>query len=131
MAWRNLRSHKAFSVINIAGLALGIASCLLLFTVIKYELSYDKFQPGYNQLYRVVTENKYSDGSTYNPGVPFPTLEALRVDFPQLTTGALMQNDGSQVTVLGTNASANSSDKKFIEKNFFFADPQFFQIFHY
>lgn len=131
IAWRNLRSHKAFSVINISGLALGIASCLLLFTVIKYELSYDKFQPSFNQLYRVVTEIRYADGSTYNPGVPFPALEALRVDFPQITTGALMQNDGSQVTVIGTNASANSSDKKFIEKNFFFADPQFFQVFHY
>ena len=132
IALRNLLRHKAFSIINIAGLAIGIASCLLLFTVIKYELSYDKFQPDYNQIYQVVTQDKFAEGITYNSGVPFPALDALRLDFPQITTGALMQSTGSQVTVLGANESNNSSDKKFIEATgFFFADPQFFQVFHY
>ena len=45
IALRNLARHKAFAVINITGLAIGIAACLLLFTVVNYELSYDKFQP--------------------------------------------------------------------------------------
>lgn len=132
IAFRNIVRHKAFSVINIAGLAIGIASCLLLFTVVKYELSYDKSQPEYKQIYRVVTQDKFGDGITYNSGIPFPALEALRLDFPQIVSGALMSSNGSQVTVLGSNASNNSSDKKFIEETgFFFADPQFFQVFHY
>ncbi|MEO6837562.1 MAG: ABC transporter permease, partial [Ginsengibacter sp.] len=131
IAFRNIVRHKAFSVINIAGLAIGIASCLLLFTVVKYELSYDKFQPNYNRIYHVVTEDDFGDGITYNSGVPTPALKALRLDFPQITSGAIMSSNGSQVTVLGSNASDNSSDKKFIEQNFFFADPQFFQVFHY
>ena len=132
IAFRNIVRHKAFSVINIAGLAIGIASCLILFTVVKYELSYDKFQPGYKQIYRVVTQDKFEDGITYNSGVPFPVLEALRTDFPQVISGAIMSSDGSQVTVLGSNASKNSIDKKFIVDNgFFFADPQFFKVFHY
>ena len=59
IAFRNLVRHKAFSIINITGLAIGIASCLLLFTVVKYELSYDKFQPNYKQIYHVVTEDKF------------------------------------------------------------------------
>ncbi len=131
IAWRNLLRHKAFSVINIAGLAIGIASCLLLFTVVKYELSYDKFQPDYQQIYHVVTEDKFEDGVTYNPGVPVPALKALRVDFPQITIGSLFASYGSQVTVMNTDA-VTSSDKKFIEPTgFFFADPQFFQVFHY
>lgn len=131
IALRNLVRHKAFSVINIAGLAMGIASCLLLFTVVKYELSYDTFQPNYHQIYHVVTQDKFEDGITYNPGVPVPALEAFRIDFPQITTGSLFASYGSQVTVLGTNAST-STDKKFIESTgFFFADPQFFQVFKY
>lgn len=131
IALRNLVRHKAFSVINIAGLAIGIASCLLLFTVVKYELSYDKFQSNYKQIYHVVTQDKYSDGITYNPGVPIPASEALRIDFPQITIGSLFASYGSQVTVMDSNPNI-ATDKKFIESNgFFFCDPQFFKVFHY
>ncbi|MEO6845134.1 MAG: ABC transporter permease [Ginsengibacter sp.] len=132
IALRNITAHKAFSIINIAGLAIGIASCLLLFTVVKYELSYDRFQPNYHRIYHVVTQNNFSDGVTYNSGVPVPALAALRNDFPQITSGVLMADYGSQVTVLGSSASQNAPDKKFIENSgFFFADPQFFKVFHY
>ncbi|MGI8952367.1 MAG: ABC transporter permease [Chitinophagaceae bacterium] len=132
IAFRNLIRHKAFSLLNITGLAVGIAACLLLFTVVKYELSYEKFQPNYKNIYHIVTEHKYPDGMTYTGGIQFPALDAIRVDFPQITTGALFASYGSQVTVLGTNASNNNPDKKFIESTgFFFADPQFFQVFHY
>ena len=132
IAFRNIVRHKAFSVINIAGFSIGIASCLLLFTVVKYELSYDKFQPGYSRIYHVVTEDKFSDGSTYNPGIPYPALDALRIDFPQITFGSLWASFGSQVTVLGKDISNSASDKKFIaETGFFFCDPQFFEVFHF
>ncbi len=131
IAFRNLVRHKAFSVINIAGLAIGIASCLLLFTVVKYELSYDTFQPNYSRIHQVVTQTKTQDEFFYTPGIPFPALEALRLDFPELTIGALCANYGSQVTVEGEKNSTNPP-KKFIEETgFFFCDPQFFKVFHY
>ena len=131
IAFRNLVRHKAFSVINIAGLAIGIASVVLLFTVVRYELSYDTFQPNYKQIYRVVTKDKRPDDVMYTSGIPFPALEALQIDFPQATIGAFLNNDGSQVTVLGDDAAASSS-KKFIEETgFFFADPEIFNVFHY
>lgn len=132
IALRNLVRHKAFSTLNISGLAVGIASCLLLFTVVKYELSYEKFQTGYKQVYHIITQDKFPDGTTYTPGIPFPALDAVRVEFPHVTTGALLASYGSQVTVLGNNSNNNNPDKKFIESTgFFFADPQFFQVFHY
>jgi putative ABC transport system permease protein len=131
IAFRNLMRHKAFSFINIAGLAIGIASCLLPFTVAKYELSYDTFQPNYNQIYQLVTHNNFENGITYNPGVPVPALEGLKIDFPQITNGSLLASYGSQVTVVESNANT-SSDKKFIEATgFFFADSEFFHVFHY
>ncbi|MEO6491181.1 MAG: ABC transporter permease [Ferruginibacter sp.] len=132
IAVRNLVRHKGFSFINITGLAIGIASCLLLFTVLKYELSYDKFQPDYNKIFHVITEDKSDGEVNYTPGIPFPALEALRVDMPQVVTTPLMANYGSQVTVLGSNASNPSPGKKFIElTGFFFTDPEFFRVFHY
>lgn len=131
IAIRNIARHKVFAIINIAGLAIGIASCLLLFTVVNYEWSYNKSQPNYKQIYHVATEDKNADGSHYNPGVPYPALDALRLDFPQITTGALYSSFGSQVTVLGKDPSS-ITDKKFIEKTgIFFGDPEFFKVFHY
>jgi putative ABC transport system permease protein len=132
IAFRNLTRHKAFSIINISGLAVGIAACLLLFTVVTYELSYEAFQPNYKHVYHVVTQDKFPDGITYTSGIPYPALEAFRLEFPQITSGALFSNSGSQVTVLGNNSSNPTPDKKFVESTgAFFADPQFFKVFTY
>ncbi|MEO6405201.1 MAG: ABC transporter permease [Ferruginibacter sp.] len=131
IALRNLKRHKVFSIINITGLAIGIAACLLLFTVVKYELSYDNFLPGYKNIYRIVSEDKNAEEVTHTPGIPFPALQAIKIDIPEVTSGSLLSNNGSQVTVLGTNENA-ISNKKFIESTgFFFADPEFFSIFKY
>src|SRR5690242_654118 len=131
-AFRNLLRNKGYAAINISGLAVGIAACILLFIVVRYELSYDKFQPNYSGIYRVVTQDKYSDGIQYTEGTPYPALDAMRTDFPQLTTGVLYSSYGSQVTILGKDATSNSSEKKFIESTgVFFADPQFFSVFQY
>lgn len=130
IAFRNLQRHKAFSVINITGLAIGIAACLLLFTIVKYELSYDNFQPNYKRIYHVVTQDKFSDGITYNPGIPVPALDALRLQMPNVLFANIFANYGSQVTV--NSSGSTSSDKKFIEETgMFFCDPKFFQVFNY
>ena len=132
IALRNLARHKSFTVINVAGLSIGIACSLLLFTVINYELSYDKFQPEYKQIYQVVTKDNFGTEITYNPGIPIPALEALKLEFPEITIGSLFANFGSQVTVLGNRSTAQNDDKKFIvESGFFFCDPQIFKVFHY
>jgi putative ABC transport system permease protein len=129
IAWRNITKRKGYSFINIGGLAVGIAACLLLFTVVRYELSYDSFQPNYKQIYRIVMQDDFADGVDYTPGIPFPALEAVRTTFPQFTTGALFAGYGSQVTVLESNAIAS---KKFIEQTgVFFCDPQFLKVFNY
>lgn len=126
IALRNLIRHKAFSVINITGLAIGIASCLLLFTVVRYELSYDKFQPNYKSIYHVVTQDKFSDGVTYNPGIPVAAFDALKVQIPGVQFACINADYGSQVTV------GNSANKKFIEETgLFFTDANFFKIFNY
>ncbi len=126
-----IAEKEAYAAINITGLAVGIAACLLLFTVVRYEFSYDKFQINYNHIYRVVTQDDFGDGVDYTPGIPFPALEGVRTTFPHFTTGALFASNGSQVTVLDITSANSSPGKKFIEEaGFFFCDPQFFKLFH-
>lgn len=128
LSWRNVWRNKSFSFINITGLAIGIAAALLLFIVVKYELSYDTFQKNYSNIYRVVTVDKFEDGNTYNSGIPVPALNALRIKFPQAQFGALHSMYGSQVTV----PMLSGNDEKFIENDgIFFADPGFFSIFSF
>jgi putative ABC transport system permease protein len=129
---RSAIGNKTHTVINMAGLAISIAACLLLFAVERYELSYDKFQKDYKNIYRIVRQEKDADGVDYGSGNPFPARDALRTDFPQVTTGTLFASYGSQVTVPEVNEPGNSPVKKFIEETgFFFCDPQFFQVFNY
>ena len=128
-AFRNLVRNKKFSLINISGLAIGIASSILIFTVVHYELSYDTFQPGYNNIYQVAIEDKFPGSTAYTPGTPYPALDAIRAKFPQMTTGVIYANYSAQLTVVGPDG-APSKEKRFIEETgMFFADPEYFKIF--
>lgn len=129
IAFRNLKRNAAYALINISGLAIGMAACLLIFLVVRYELSYNTFYPNYANIYHVATEDKTSDGIDYTPGIPYPALEALRTDLPQAKTGALFAAFGVQVTM---PAAAGAENKKFIEDwGLFFADPEFAEIFSF
>src|SRR5678810_1154919 len=103
IAWRNILRHKAYSAINIAGLAIGIAASLLIFVVVNYELSYDRFQKNYDRICRAVTYTKNGDGSVdENPGIPTPGVEALKADFPQFEKVVpVAASSGVLFTVLG------------------------------
>src|SRR4026207_739660 len=61
IAWRNIKRHKAYSGINIFGLAIGIASCLLILQYVSFELSYEDFQINKDRIYRV-QQDRYDNG---------------------------------------------------------------------
>src|SRR5688572_10547618 len=61
VAWRNIRKHKAYSAINIIGLAIGIAACLLILQYVAFELSYENFQEKKDRIYRV-QQDRYDKG---------------------------------------------------------------------
>src|SRR6478672_6757989 len=125
VAWRNLKRNKVFSVINIAGLSAGIAASLLLFIIVSYETSYEKFQKNYNDIYHVVTQINFSDGMSYNPGIAYPALPALRAAVPNVQFAGIDCIYGSQVMV--PNGTTENS-KKFIENTgIFFIEPEFFK----
>lgn len=127
---RSLRKHSTFSIINIAGITIGIAASLVIFTIVHYELSYDAFQHNYKNIYHVVTQDKYPDGFTYNPGVNVAALDGLRAKFPNIPFACINSTAGSQLSV--NNSSNSSANKKFIEPaGVFFCEPSFFKLFGY
>ena len=130
IAIRNVLRYKSYSAINVAGLAIGIASCLLLFLVVRYENSYEKFNSNYNRIYRAVTQDKDADGIGRNPGISVPALEAFRTQMPNVTFAAMTAHFGSQFTVIGQHEAGTDIEKKFIEESgTYFLEPEYFSIF--
>ena len=62
IAWRNITRNKAYSIINILGLALGICSCIVIFLITSFEFSFDKFHPDADRIYRIVGEVRNNAG---------------------------------------------------------------------
>ena len=93
-AFRSLARNKAHSVINVAGLALGIACCLMIFLVVRYEKSYDTFHSKADRIFRVNTHFKSTGG--FSGGAPMPVAKALKQNFPEIeqATTALYANNG-------------------------------------
>jgi putative ABC transport system permease protein len=129
-AWRSLVRRKSYTFINVLGLAVGIAAALLIFLVVSFESSFETFRPGYRQIYHVVTIDKWENGYQYNPGVPQPLTEALRVAFPQAKVAALDKWYGGMITVPHSDGQAATANRKFTENvGLLFIEAQFFDIF--
>ena len=64
IAFRNMQRQKAYSIINVSGLGIGMAACILILLFVQNELSYDSYHDKSNQIYRVTREWKNSDGET-------------------------------------------------------------------
>jgi putative ABC transport system permease protein len=84
IAWRNMTRQKMYSAIKIGGFALGIAACFLIALFIKDELSYDKYYPDANRIYRVVQE--FDDNGETGLGVdyPAPFARTIQAEFPEI-----------------------------------------------
>jgi len=132
-ALRSLLNKKSFSVLNIMGLAVGIGASILIFLIIRNELSYDKYQSKRDRIYRVITtiSNK-SNGEVLRkmPRIPPPLPVAMKQDFAQVeqTTG-IVQMGGAQIYIPGKNID---DEKRFKEETgLFWTEPGLFEIFDY
>ncbi|HEY9259906.1 ABC transporter permease [Chitinophaga sp.] len=121
-AWRSVKRFKTHSIINISGLSLGIACLILIFTMVKYHLSFDTFHQHKNRAYRIVTAF-HEEKLRYNTGVPYPLGDAFRNDFAVAEKLAM-------VASLSKKTISTSRDRKF-EEDIAFADPSFFGIFDF
>lgn len=127
-AFRNLLRNRKHATINILGLGVALAACIIVFLVIQYESSYDKHLANYNNIYQVVTKQQDADGEHFTNGVPFPVIKYLRKDNPEYQFAELMQNYGVQVTVR-ENGNAGTNKKFREETGVFYAEPELLKIF--
>jgi putative ABC transport system permease protein len=77
IAYRNFVRNKVFSLINVFGLAIGISASLVIFLIVHYDFTFDKFEKDRSHIYRVVTEMNFFGSSIHNPGVPSPLAAAV------------------------------------------------------
>ena len=130
-AYRSLVRNRKHTLLNMAGLGVAMAACLVLFLVIRFELSFNKHFSKYNSICQIVSKSTNADGEHFTGGVPFPFLKHLRQDYPTITFGQLMQNYGSQVIARKGDESLEGSPKFIEDGGMFFAEPQIALLFDF
>ncbi|RWY50404.1 FtsX-like permease family protein [Mucilaginibacter gilvus] len=123
IAWRNLTKHKAFSFINIFGLAVGIAAFWLIALYVTDELSYDRYNTKADRIVRVVQHGTWDGGGFDFAVTSAPYAGALKSDFPQVEQTARIDREGGGKITVG--------DKIIEEGNMVLADNAIFKIFSY
>ncbi len=98
-AWRNIKRHKAYSAINILGLAIGIAACLLILQYVSFELSYENFQVNKDRIYRV-EQDRYDNGklSTQWAAGAFAVGNSFKAAIPEIDDYVKVIQNGKVTT---------------------------------
>jgi len=131
-AFRTLIRNRAYAIINVAGLAIGIAICMVIFIIIQFHAGFDNFHPNRDRIYRVLTEYHHKDTKDvfYGHAVPFGVPKGMAAAFPQIEKIAPIFSDlNDRVLVLNSNAETVKKFKE--EKGIFYTGPSFFSIFNF
>lgn len=121
---RSLTSRKTYSLINILGLAIGIASFLIISLFIFDEISYDRYHSKAENIYRLVNVYDFDGVGENSASAPFPVAFTLKDEYP-----AMITNIVRLFNFQAPRSFVEYEEKKFNEKHFFFADSTFFDIF--
>jgi putative ABC transport system permease protein len=133
-AWRNLTRHRVNTTINVAGLALGIVVCLIIFLLVRFELSYDRFHPDGDRIYRVVARSVSPDGegtggfvTTAMPGAVRSEVSGLETvaGFDNLYCSVEVPREGKESVVFDAAKHGEETSPIII------AQPQYFDVFKY
>lgn len=120
-ALRNLFQHKGYSLINISGLAIGMATCLLIFLFVQDELSYDSYNENADRIYRVAGSFRWGGRDFDIATGPAPMAKVLIDEYPEVEDAVRFRQRGSLIVQYGENS--------FKERRVTFADPSLFNVF--
>ncbi|WDZ98711.1 ABC transporter permease [Mucilaginibacter sp. SJ] len=132
IAWRNLTRNKSYAAINITGLAVGIAVCMMIFIIIQFQTSFDRFHPKKDRAYRVLTEYHHAETGdiTYGKDIPFPLPLGLKTAFPQIEQVApIFASQNDQLIIPDENGATIKMFKE--QRGLFYTNPSFFKIFNF
>jgi len=121
IAFRNLWRNKAFSAINIFGLAIGLAVCLLITLFVVDELSYDKYNLNADRIYRANSDFKVNGGDFKDRETPAPMASVLMKEYPQIEQATRLKNNGKTLVKKGNETLA--------EDGSFYGDVNLFKVF--
>ncbi|MBC7920370.1 MAG: ABC transporter permease, partial [Ferruginibacter sp.] len=122
-AWRNLKRHKVFSLINILGLAIGMAACLLIFRYVRDELNYDQFHEKADRIYRVTVRLKTAGSDDGIAAAGIDVGPSLKQDYPEIVEAVRFKS----VPV----ATVKKGNQLFNEKDIYRVDNRVFEVFSY
>ncbi len=123
VAVRNLIRHKGYSAINIAGLAVGMAFCILTFMYVQHEWSYDTFHQNADRIYRVYQVNKYATGEQVSVVTPTPLAPTMKENFSEVVRAVRFWRWFDTTVHYGDNLIGNN--------RLVFADPEVFDVFSF
>jgi predicted permease len=124
IAIRNIQKHKIYSAINIVGLAVGMACCLLIFFWVQDELRFDRFHVNKQQINQVYSELKYQDGrSQIFTGSYYPLAKLLKDEIPEVAEALRYEERANILVKYGEKSTTNNTVG--------LADPAFFTVFSF
>lgn len=123
---RFIKREKIFALMNISGLALGIACALVIYKILDHEFSFDKHHENYHQVYRVNNEDITTDGKKLWRGQVHPLAEALRNEFPEVNAAMIFYEKEAMIGIEGENDNIQRYQEK---QGITFVEPEFLDLF--
>ncbi len=124
VAIRNIKKHKAYSLINISGLAVGMACFILISLWVYEETHYDSFHANSGRLFRIILHEADDPSDPGFPSTPYILPEILKSEFPEIVETVRVRDRAYPSAV-------RYGDRSFYEDRFFMADASFFRMFSY
>lgn len=130
IAWRNLKRHTSYAVINISGLAVGIAVCLMIYLIIQFHTSFDNFHLNSERTYRVLTEyHPEAAAISYGKDVPFPLPRGIKTSFPEVIVAPVFASQQDELLIPDDQGKPIKIFKE--ARGVIFTPPSFFTLFNF
>ncbi len=134
IALRILFRNKLYSLVNILGLAIGVSTCLVIYLLVSFELSFENFHPDRERIYRITSGFKNQDGKYFfNAGLSAPMPESILQEVPGIEYLTACHVWESKVTVPNDKNDTKNLPKTWKSNNaeILICQPQYFNIFNY
>jgi putative ABC transport system permease protein len=122
IAWRNLLKHKSFSLVNILGLAIGIAACLIIFIYIRHELTFDLYNKNADRIARITGTVHAPESDIVMAPTPALLAPTLQKDYPEVAAAVRLEK---------SIQTLRQRNDYFREENFYWTDPSVFSVFSF
>jgi putative ABC transport system permease protein len=120
IALRNFKRNKVYSLINVAGFAVGMACCLLILVYIRHELSYDRYHKDGERIYRIVQDIRTQTANRVFAPISPMVAPTLKAEYPQIENAARALTTSSRLV--------RREEKLFYEDRFMYADQELFDV---